>query len=420
MKRFIAVTMATIMLAGNAFAADISVTLDGENVEFSTQSPVIVEGRTLVPLRGVFEKLGYGIGWDNETKTATFVKDMTVVKVTANASEFTVGTDVFKLDVPAQIINGSMMLPLRAIGEATGLEVEWDNDTKTVSFAIKKTEQTTEQTTEKSVSTDNKEKVYQDIAQNFIDIVLVMSLANYYSNSLYYYLADDEKNDVSNIDFERSIQYADYVLSKVDTLNKNEYNKEIIDEVVDLANASKKLFTRAKAIADADRVGVDYADDEIEAVFKEVDDVEDAIDKCDEAFLEYQMLYDVDEDELSDVQNKIARAYNKEVGSIIDKALSVDLENCDRKQQAENLRKAAKEIKENVSKLTTYDYILSNHYAILEGCDILMEAADLYENIEDDDFEELYFKALILTFEICAKNSAGDYYVYKALTHYYQ
>lgn len=111
MKKFIAVSMVALMLCQSAFASDISVNLDGESVEFAAQSPVIVEGRTLIPLRGVFEKLGYEITWESETKTASFVKSDTVVNVTVNSPEFTVNGEVKTLDVPAQIINGSMMLP---------------------------------------------------------------------------------------------------------------------------------------------------------------------------------------------------------------------------------------------------------------------------------------------------------------------
>ena len=82
--------LAALMMCSSVFAGDVSVNLDGEAVEFAGQEPVITEGRTLIPLRGVFEKLGYEISWDNNTKTAEFEKEGTKVSVTVNSDEFSV------------------------------------------------------------------------------------------------------------------------------------------------------------------------------------------------------------------------------------------------------------------------------------------------------------------------------------------
>lgn len=137
MKKFISVFLtaaAAAAFGSSVYAADsaITVKLDNEPVSFESQQPVIVEGRTLIPLRGVFEKMGYNISWDGNTKTALLVSDKTRVSVTAGSSEFTVNGDAKELDVPAQIMNGSMMLPLRAIGEAAGANVTWNGAVKTV------------------------------------------------------------------------------------------------------------------------------------------------------------------------------------------------------------------------------------------------------------------------------------------------
>ena len=61
MKKLAATAMAGGMMTSSGIAGEISVNLDGELVEFSGQEPVIVEGRTLIPLRGDFEQLGYDI-----------------------------------------------------------------------------------------------------------------------------------------------------------------------------------------------------------------------------------------------------------------------------------------------------------------------------------------------------------------------
>lgn len=137
MKRLIATAMSVGMMFITAVpmaAADaaVSVQLDGETVSFSGQQPVIIDNRTLIPLRGVFEKMGYTISWEPNTKTATLTADGTTVSVSANSDTFIVNGEVKPLDVPAQIMNGSMMLPLRAIGESAGANVTWNGAAKVV------------------------------------------------------------------------------------------------------------------------------------------------------------------------------------------------------------------------------------------------------------------------------------------------
>lgn len=142
MKRLIAAAMSVGMMFITAVpmaAADaaVSVQLDGETVSFSGQQPVIIDNRTLIPLRGVFEKMGYTISWEPNTKTATLTAEGTTVSVSANSDTFIVNGEVKPLDVPAQIMNGSMMLPLRAIGESAGANVTWNGAAKVVEIDTK-------------------------------------------------------------------------------------------------------------------------------------------------------------------------------------------------------------------------------------------------------------------------------------------
>lgn len=121
-----------IFCAANAYAAsDITVTINDETVDFS-KDPVIIEERTMIPLRGLFEELGYNVDWDGETKTATLYNGSTDIKISPNNYTYTVNGQEVSCDVPAQIVSDSLYLPLRTIGESTDLSVEWDSDTKTV------------------------------------------------------------------------------------------------------------------------------------------------------------------------------------------------------------------------------------------------------------------------------------------------
>ena len=122
-----------------AFAADdISVVFNNEKVVFNNAKPTIIENRTLIPVRAVFEKAGWKVDWIAEDKTAIIGNDKKVVFITinqANLQLYDVNTDTqqeISLDVPATIINDSTMVPLRAVCEAMGTTVNWDNKTRTV------------------------------------------------------------------------------------------------------------------------------------------------------------------------------------------------------------------------------------------------------------------------------------------------
>ncbi|MCL2376171.1 MAG: leucine-rich repeat domain-containing protein [Defluviitaleaceae bacterium] len=113
-------------------ANEISVTIDGAAVDFEGQPPIIVDGRTLVPVRGVFEALGFDVGWEQETQTATLTSDDYVVVISIGSDVFTTNGEEIPLDVPAQIIEDRTLLPIRAVLESVGYEVDWDGDTRTV------------------------------------------------------------------------------------------------------------------------------------------------------------------------------------------------------------------------------------------------------------------------------------------------
>lgn len=156
MKKFIAITLSAVMLSSSIVSAnDIGVQLNGEAVEFKTQAPVISNGRTLIPLRSIFEKLGYTINWNADTKTAVLTNDTTTIEVTVNSYDIVANGEVIKSDVPAQIINNTMMLPLRAVTELSGAEVNWDNASKTVFITYDKSSPVTD--TDADAKTEDKD-----------------------------------------------------------------------------------------------------------------------------------------------------------------------------------------------------------------------------------------------------------------------
>ena len=94
---------------------------------------MISEGRTLVPLRVIFEALGAEVLWDDSTKTVTASKDGTEISLTIGSPEMKVNGASVSLDVPGRISDGRTMVPLRAVSESLGCNVAWSNMGKIVS-----------------------------------------------------------------------------------------------------------------------------------------------------------------------------------------------------------------------------------------------------------------------------------------------
>jgi len=133
-KALVFVLMVMLFIPVAAVYADdaIGVTIDGEVVAFGAQAPVIVDGRTLVPVRGVFEQLGFVVDWDGDLRQASLTSDDYIVLITIDSTTFTTNGANHTLDVPAQIIGGSTMLPIRAVLESVGYYLDWDANTRTV------------------------------------------------------------------------------------------------------------------------------------------------------------------------------------------------------------------------------------------------------------------------------------------------
>lgn len=103
-----------------------------ESVLESDVPAQIVDGRTLVPLRAIFEALDMKVEWDSATSTVTAVGDGISIEMTIGKDEFYKDGDAIALDVPAQIIGERTMVPVRAISESLGCLVNWDGENQLV------------------------------------------------------------------------------------------------------------------------------------------------------------------------------------------------------------------------------------------------------------------------------------------------
>ncbi|RXT08843.1 stalk domain-containing protein [Ammoniphilus sp. CFH 90114] len=138
MKKIIQTLVVSSLLfsgvAVSSAASEISVKINGQVLSFD-QHPVSINGRTLVPLRGIFEALGAELQWDPSEQIIDAYKDGRILfRTKIGWLGAYVGEDSkeISLDVAPQIINGRTMVPVRFVGEAAGASVTWDVSTKTV------------------------------------------------------------------------------------------------------------------------------------------------------------------------------------------------------------------------------------------------------------------------------------------------
>ena len=110
--------------------SQIYVKFEGRYLGFDVP-PIIEDGSTLVPMRFLFEQMGADVEWNGETQTATATLDNTEITFSINNINAEVNNILTTMDVPARLVNGKTMVPLRFLSENMGYTVEWDADSRT-------------------------------------------------------------------------------------------------------------------------------------------------------------------------------------------------------------------------------------------------------------------------------------------------
>lgn len=127
-----------------ALAKDVNIVIDGEELNLDV-APQIIDGRVMVPIRGVLENLGALVKWDDETQTVSARKSSKTVSLEIGSNDVTLDkgetnddgsakTETIQTDVAAQLISDRTLVPLRVISEAMGYSVDWNDETYTVSI----------------------------------------------------------------------------------------------------------------------------------------------------------------------------------------------------------------------------------------------------------------------------------------------
>ena len=109
----------------------IKVHVDGKALSFDVP-PQIINDRTMLPLRAIFEALNAQIEWDDAAKTVTSTKNGTVVKLTIGNPVATVNGQEITLDSPGVIVDERTLVPVRFVAEAFGAKVWWEPEVTAV------------------------------------------------------------------------------------------------------------------------------------------------------------------------------------------------------------------------------------------------------------------------------------------------
>ena len=114
-----------------------TMTVNGEevNIDENGTVPVISNGRTLVPIRAVVEAMGGNVGWNSETSTALLDCDNNHIELTIGSKTAVLNGESKELDTEPVIINTRTMLPLRFVSESFGYDVEWNNEDKSITIS---------------------------------------------------------------------------------------------------------------------------------------------------------------------------------------------------------------------------------------------------------------------------------------------
>lgn len=143
-KKIFIVLMLVIMSFGCVFAAEpISVQLNGEYINFTDNegnvvNPEMINNRTMVPMRKIFEVVGAEIEWDNDERMVTATTDEKIIQLQIDNNKAilkdkaTEEEEIIELDAAPVLLNNRTMVPVRFIAESLDKQVGWDNENRCV------------------------------------------------------------------------------------------------------------------------------------------------------------------------------------------------------------------------------------------------------------------------------------------------
>lgn len=136
MKKIVWSIILICMLSSTSFGEDIHIEVNDEIMTFEN-SPYIIDDRTMVPLKFIMDTLGYRVEWLAETKQVKMIRGQKSILLTIGEEQIYVNDQVYVTDVVPRIIEDRTYVPLAIITRATGADVVWHDETRTVKISEK-------------------------------------------------------------------------------------------------------------------------------------------------------------------------------------------------------------------------------------------------------------------------------------------
>ena len=147
MKKIVSVMLAIALILSvvtvSYAAEDIRVFVNGQQLSMDV-APIIVNDRTMVPIRAICEALGCEVVWDEKTQVATISNGVTYINMKINsyyikktARYDTLQNREIEIDVPPIIYNNRTLVPVRAISECLFADIFWDSNNQTIKIELK-------------------------------------------------------------------------------------------------------------------------------------------------------------------------------------------------------------------------------------------------------------------------------------------
>ncbi len=134
LQLFFCIVVIFLLATSSALAQEakvITLELDGQVIPTDV-APALIQDRTLIPGRALFEAMGGTVGWDGASQMVTVMVNGYRIQLTINSKIALVDQVEVELDVPAQLVNNRTMIPLRFVAEQAECKVQWDGSQQVV------------------------------------------------------------------------------------------------------------------------------------------------------------------------------------------------------------------------------------------------------------------------------------------------
>lgn len=125
-----------VRVYNNGSSEEYKIYVDKSKLSFDV-APVLINNRLLVPFRVICEALGMQVDWQDDTKTVTSYKDGKKIVMVIGNSDIEVDGKIIKSDSTPVLHNSRTLIPLRFLAENIGAHVDWNGNTNTVDITTR-------------------------------------------------------------------------------------------------------------------------------------------------------------------------------------------------------------------------------------------------------------------------------------------